>query len=166
MANKHVAYLEISKGIRGQLKRGDKIGNRTFAYVTDAGSIATQEPGSDVEIHVAHEFNGVTVEPPGAPYTRYRADLSAAVKFGSDAFMTTNKASVDREGGWIEDANGKVIHGKKPAGTIDLTPTWRAILPILILALTDGTETGRKIAREELARMADAADAYNKETKA
>lgn len=44
--------------------------------------------------------------------------------------------------------------------TIDLTPTWAAVLPILLTAVEDGTFEGRKIAREELARMAGLADKY------
>lgn len=44
---------------------------------------------------------------------------------------------------------------------IDVTPTWSGILPALLFALDAGTAEGRKIAREELARMAAAADAYN-----
>lgn len=44
---------------------------------------------------------------------------------------------------------------------IDVTPTWSGILPALLFALDAGTPEGRKIAREELARMARAADAYN-----
>lgn len=46
---------------------------------------------------------------------------------------------------------------QKPV-TIDLTPTWQAVLPILLAALEDGTAEGKKIAREELHRMAKAAD--------
>lgn len=49
---------------------------------------------------------------------------------------------------------------KTKIGTIDLTPTWRAILPVLIEGLIHGTEAGRSIAREELTRMADIADKY------
>jgi hypothetical protein len=44
---------------------------------------------------------------------------------------------------------------------IDITPTWSAVLPVLLFGLDAGTPEGRKIAREELARMARAADAYN-----
>lgn len=44
---------------------------------------------------------------------------------------------------------------------IDITPSWSAILPVLLFGLEAGTPEGRKIAREELARMAAAADAYN-----
>ena len=41
---------------------------------------------------------------------------------------------------------------------IDCTPTWEAVLPMLLLVLKDGTTEGQKIAKEELRRMARAAD--------
>lgn len=41
---------------------------------------------------------------------------------------------------------------------IDATPTWAAILPALLAAVTDGTTEGQRIARAELVRMARAAD--------
>ena len=44
---------------------------------------------------------------------------------------------------------------------IDVTPTWSAILPVLLFGLEAGTPEGRRLARVELARMAQAADAYN-----
>ena len=50
---------------------------------------------------------------------------------------------------------------KRPAGTIDITPTWRGVLPIIIEGLTNGNARGVQIATEELQRMADAADAWN-----
>lgn len=43
--------------------------------------------------------------------------------------------------------------------TIDVTPTWRAMLPAL-LALVDNPSTHRE-AVEELGRMAEAADKWN-----
>lgn len=49
----------------------------------------------------------------------------------------------------------------KVVGTIDLTPTWAGILPLLLAGVTDGTDTGRRIAKEELARMAALADERN-----
>lgn len=48
---------------------------------------------------------------------------------------------------------------KKPK-TIDMTPTWRAIVPVIVAALQNGTPQGQKIALEELLRMADVADAH------
>jgi hypothetical protein len=44
--------------------------------------------------------------------------------------------------------------------TIDMTPTWQDILPLLLAAYEDGTPKGRAIASEELIRMAQSADAY------
>jgi hypothetical protein len=53
--------------------------------------------------------------------------------------------------------------------TIDMTPTWAAILPMLLAAYEDGTPKGRKIALEELQRMAAicdrAVDAQKREAK-
>lgn len=49
----------------------------------------------------------------------------------------------------------------KVVGTVQLEPTWRGLLPALIFALQNGTDEGQKIARDELARMALAADRYN-----
>lgn len=54
---------------------------------------------------------------------------------------------------------GVVVRGERK--TIDLTPTWVAVLPMLLAALEDGSDKGKAIAREELHRMAQAADAYN-----
>lgn len=50
--------------------------------------------------------------------------------------------------------------------TIDMTPTWADVLPILILGLDSGNAEGRKVAREELKRMADAADKWNTHVRA
>ena len=45
--------------------------------------------------------------------------------------------------------------------TIDCTPTWTESLPLLLTILKNGTTAkGRKIAEEELFRMAAAADAH------
>jgi len=44
--------------------------------------------------------------------------------------------------------------------TIELPVTWQGTLPVLLLVLTDGDMVGRKIAREELMRMAQLADLY------
>ena len=49
---------------------------------------------------------------------------------------------------------------KRKAETIDATPTWEGILPLLLTAHEDGNAQGRKIALEELTRMAKLADAY------
>lgn len=49
--------------------------------------------------------------------------------------------------------------------TIDITPTWAGILPTLLVLLQDGSNEGQKTAREELQKMARAADLYNKSIK-
>lgn len=45
-------------------------------------------------------------------------------------------------------------------GTIDCTPSWSALLPVMLLAYTDGTPKGHAAARSELERMARLADLY------
>lgn len=44
--------------------------------------------------------------------------------------------------------------------TIDCTPTWSAIVGLLITVLEHGNEEGKKQAREELKRMAEIADRF------
>ena len=44
---------------------------------------------------------------------------------------------------------------------IDCTPTWEGVTAVLFAVLEDGTEEGKKIAREELVNMAKVADRYN-----
>lgn len=53
----------------------------------------------------------------------------------------------------------------KPARVIDMTPTWAGILPGLLAILESGTGEGRKIAREELTRLASIADSFIAEQK-
>jgi hypothetical protein len=50
--------------------------------------------------------------------------------------------------------------------TIDLTPTWKQILPSLRVIVENASLDGKNLAWEEIARMADAADRYNQSTKA
>jgi hypothetical protein len=49
---------------------------------------------------------------------------------------------------------------------IDLTPLWSGILPALIAVLQTGGDEGRKMAIDELYRMAEAADNYNESVRA
>ena len=55
---------------------------------------------------------------------------------------------------------------KKEVQTIDMTPTWEAIMPGLIMALQNGTGEGPKMAREELMRLARLVDEANAAGKA
>jgi len=45
--------------------------------------------------------------------------------------------------------------------TIDLTPTWSALLPAFLAVLESGTDAGKELVIAELARMARAADQFN-----
>jgi hypothetical protein len=50
--------------------------------------------------------------------------------------------------------------------TFNLTPTWRALLPVLVEVAIRGTSVeGRKAAMDELYRLADFADKVNAERK-
>jgi hypothetical protein len=49
--------------------------------------------------------------------------------------------------------------------TIDLTPTWAGVMPILLEAYEHGEPEGRKIAREELMRLAQSMDEVNARSK-
>lgn len=49
-------------------------------------------------------------------------------------------------------------HGAHAMNAITLNPTWKGMLPYLLAALENGTPEGKRIAREELQKMADAAD--------
>jgi hypothetical protein len=44
--------------------------------------------------------------------------------------------------------------------TIDITPTWEGILPALLAVIENGNFEGKKIALEEITRMAQLADLY------
>ncbi len=50
--------------------------------------------------------------------------------------------------------------------TIDMTPTWAAIMPALIAALQHGTGAGQAMATEELARLARLVDSNNEAARA
>lgn len=50
-------------------------------------------------------------------------------------------------------------------GTIDLTPTWTAVMPALCCTLENGTPEGKKLAREELMDLAKKVDEMNAKSK-
>lgn len=54
---------------------------------------------------------------------------------------------------------------KRRIGMIDLAPTWRGLMPLLITALQEGTPQAQSSAREELFRLADHADRMNRFSK-
>lgn len=50
---------------------------------------------------------------------------------------------------------------KKEVGTINLTPTWRGTLPILLAGYEHGNAEGRRMALEELHRLCKIVDDLN-----
>lgn len=50
--------------------------------------------------------------------------------------------------------------------TIDMTPTWTETARMLTVLLEEGTEEGKRVAREEIHRMGEIIDALQKEAKA
>lgn len=48
--------------------------------------------------------------------------------------------------------------------TFDMTPTWVGLMPALFAVLENGTELGKKMAREELMDLARKVDAINART--
>ena len=104
------------------------------------------------------------------PWQAYRKGDTTPLRrgdaFGSEGQFIFSHVRDDGQqvitvGGVELDAGSHGLTVRRPAGTIDLTPTWRGILRYLLVGLTDGNATGQKIAAEELERMADLADAYN-----
>lgn len=45
--------------------------------------------------------------------------------------------------------------------TIDLTPTWVEIMPVIIMAIEKGTSEGKESAKEELMELARKVDQAN-----
>lgn len=48
----------------------------------------------------------------------------------------------------------------KAIKTLDMTPTWEGVLPVYLMAWTDGNAKGRAAASSELLRMAQLADKW------
>lgn len=111
------------------------------------------------------DFGDYRVADPALPYqdgTResaaaYCSDLQEAVDTAEA--WASNKADAARV---AAEAEGKAEALKtRRVATINATPTWAAVLPLLFAALENGTAEGKRIARAELERMAIAADSFN-----
>lgn len=50
--------------------------------------------------------------------------------------------------------------------TIDITPTWKDLLPAMIAIMQDGSPEGQRTTMTQLTRMAEAADRWNEHMKA
>jgi len=147
--------------VRDFVERAFKAAVRQWAE--DAEKVANVKPATgevrrdNVEFHAGREAFAKG-EPRHCPYLS-GGTRAARWTLGWDEAQAESKV-VERDGQDVEDDGGIVETGG--VKTIDLTPTWAGILPGLIAALQDGTATGQKIAREELAKMARLADERNR----
>ncbi len=66
-----------------------------------------------------------------------------------------------RFGGALPGQSRTERKNKMEATTINVTPTWVGIMPALIMALQRGTEEGKRVAADELMRLAREVDAAN-----
>lgn len=58
----------------------------------------------------------------------------------------------------METQNAPRDDAAQTAGTVQLIPTWRAVMPILIEGIRNGTPTGQSTAQAELTRLAQLTD--------
>lgn len=54
---------------------------------------------------------------------------------------------------------------KKLVGSIDMTPSWMSMAPVIIAAMENGTPDGVKMAKQYIYDLAKIADAYVAEKK-
>jgi hypothetical protein len=98
----------------------------------------------------------------GAAYCDSLADaLGTAQAFANHREQVATRAARQAELMAAHEAAMPITGGIAVINAINLTPTWAAVLPVLITAIEIGTDEGRRLARQELARMAQAADQYN-----
>jgi hypothetical protein len=90
--------------------------------------------------------------------TKHRMNRIVEILRAADYVVACN-GQPGTEGEFIVD-----IKGRK-AGTIDATPKWVDVLPLLIDPIVSGEGEARKTALEQLVRMAQLADEYVRLTK-
>lgn len=143
----------------------------------------------DVDLMTRNNATGYGRQLPETAKRDWRFELRQAFKRNLEAFLAAEESAAPAGDVALADAAGETaepdpvsanlpdmseftapadpmdsisdVETVRQAGTIDLTPTWRGILPALLAAMTDGTAEGRRIAREELTRMAALADERN-----
>lgn len=99
--------------------------------------------------------------------------MHAVHKFGQrplcgrrDALMATEIAAFRQTGHQCKRCAARLAEmdarssQKVAVTTIDITPTWVAVLPLYLAAITDGSPSAQDAARSELRRMAELADLY------
>ena len=136
-------------------------------------NFAGRGPRLDVENRV-HAILRALVDSAEEPATGAEtiSESPAPLRLRGFADKAARRAAAHAERGEIMAALGPVSPEEKaardssafiespaaPVQTIDMTPTWRGILPVFLALLENGTAEGRRTAREELGRMADLAD--------
>lgn len=63
--------------------------------------------------------------------------------------------------GWSGRTQDMIVANEPPIRTINLTPTWRGLMPSFCAVLESGTPEGKKAVRGELDRLAGFGDALN-----
>lgn len=103
---------------------------------------------------IRHEFKATPVDPTGTLFIFGRSFDTRPT------FTIADDSTTDDQLNNIIDVMTKP---EKPAPrTVDITPTWRGMLPLLIETANVGTAKGRSLAMNELYRMADLADSVTK----
>lgn len=124
-----------------------------FAHIRGLGLIVRKTEYGDFRVADASEADLAKREAGAA----YCSDLQEAIDTAEA--WAANKADVARVAAEAE-AKAEALRAESPR-VIDATPTWAGVLPMLCLALENATEDGKRIARAELQRMAEAADRFN-----
>lgn len=124
-----------------------------FAHIRGLGLIVRKTEYGEYRVADASEADLAKREAGAA----YCSDLQEAIDTAEA--WAANKADVARVAAEAE-AKAEALRAESPR-VIDATPTWAAVLPMLCLALENATDEGKRIARAELQRMAEAADRFN-----
>lgn len=91
------------------------------------------------------------------PFRKVRA-ISAISGCKQDETAGATPQSTD----WVRADESKRKGNSMTTKTIDMTPTWEGMLPILLTLLENGSAAGRATAMAEMRKMAKLADLYVK----
>lgn len=133
---------------------------RAAALLRTRAQIAGHGRRAELESSVRRMVESIQPESPATKSPEETAAREAAADMGFGTETVSESPVVIKLRGFGEP------EAAAPVRTIDATPTWAAILPMLRAAIENGTPEGRRIAWEELARMAQAADNWNASAKA
>lgn len=137
----------------GTWGRAATVDGKGFTYRGETGDTASTLACLVEDIRAGVEYVAPPAPAPVAdlPEAMTWAELQAAASAGSEAAKARIQAMK-------ESPTLATSDGVRVAGTIDLTPTWAAVLPVYLAAYADGNAKGRAAAIAELTRMAELAD--------